>query len=412
MWGGGARSQNPRVTPPLAKNTKPPITGEMAELALAASYAVMAPVGLTYAFLFLGRGVLSPFAPLWLEARGLSGVALAVALAAPGLARLPLAPLIVIGADRFRTQRTAIILLALLCACALALMSVVSWPWLLGLCWFVASSTSVAAQPFTDVAALEATKGRGWTYGRMRAVGSIAYAVANLAGGALVRILGPFAAIAWSFCASLATAAAARTLAPTLSPPLVSGPVVLTRAFWRIAAPLGLIQGAHAFFYVYATLIWRDQGLDGARIGLLWSIAVGSEILFLALAEAARRRFGDWGLLRVSAVSGVVRWAMSGSLPDFGWQVAAQALHGLSFSTAFFAALHLLEQATPPGQVRKAQSVCAAFAGGFCVGLLTLFCGVLREDLGTSGFFVMAAVSAVALPFLAEGRSRPESAAS
>lgn len=370
---------------------------------------ILVPIASTYVFLFLGRGVLSPFTPLWLEARGLTGAGLALALAAPSLVRMAITPALVAGLDQLRLQRTGIAVLALACAAALAVMATASSPLMLGASWFVAASASVAAQPLTDVMALEAAKGRSWTYGRVRALGSAAYAAANLLGGVLVRVIGPFAAVAWSFAASLATGAAALTLPPAPSPPAGSpGRAVLRAAFWRVAAPLGLIHGAHAFFYGYATLIWRDHGLDGARIGVLWSVAVLSEIVFLSLAETARRRLTDWGLLRLSATAGVVRWLIAGSLPDFGWQVAAQSLHGLSFSAAFVASLRLLEQTTPPHQVRKAQSVCAGFAGGLCVGLLTLAGGALREHIGASGFFVMAAVAALALPALG---SRPAQSA-
>lgn len=364
--------------------------------------AALPPIAFTYVFFFLGRGVLSPFTPLWLEARGLSGIGLAIALAAPSLARLALAPAIIAGIDLFRFQRSGIIALALVCAGALALMTVASSPWSLGLCWFVVASTSAAIQPLADVVALASTKGRIWTYGRVRALGSAAYAVANLAGGGLVRMMGPFAAIAWSFWTCVATAAAARALpaAPRPAPRAEAGRVVLTRAFWRVAGPLGLIQGAHAFFYGYATLIWRDQGFDGLRIGVLWSTAVVSEILFLAMAETVRRRIGDWDLLRLSALCGVARWLLAGALPDFGWQLLAQSLHGLSFSAAFVAALRLLEQTTPPEAIRKAQSVCAGFASGFCVGALTLLGGALRSELGAGGYTAMAVIAALAFPAL------------
>lgn len=370
------------------------------------------PIAATYVFLFLGRGVMSPFTPLWLESHGLAGFALALALAAPGLARPVIAPAIVAGVDRFPLQRTGIALLALLCAAALAMMALAPTPWLLALCWFVAASASAAAQPLTDVAALSAAREKGWTYGRLRSLGSAAYAVANLAGGALVRLAGPVAAILWSIGANVATGLAARSMTPVSAPPRSpAGSAVLARGFWRIAAPLGLIQGAHAFFYGYGTLVWRDQGLDGVAIGLLWSVAVGSEILFLSLAETARRHWGDWGLMRISAVAGVVRWLGAALLPGLGWQMAAQALHGLSFSAAFFAALHLLDGVTPPDRVRSAQSVCAGFAGGFCVGAITLGCGALRDAFGSGGFLVMALIAALALPMLAARPPAPQAAA-
>jgi len=378
-----------------------------------AQSGVLVSIGLVYVALFLGRGVASPLMPLWLDSRGLSGGALAVVLAAPSLARLLTGPAIALAANRLPLQRSGLVWLGGAIGLGFVLLGVSRTPWVLGLAWFLAATASAACLPLIDVMALMAVRTSAWTYGRMRALGSAAYAVASLAGGFALKLFGPMALLVWSLAAAALFTLSARALPPVrvAEQPSPTGGVVATLrrllakpSFVRATIVLGLIQGSHALFYGFSSLLWRDQGFDGAQIGSLWGASVVAEIVFLMVADRARDVFGDWGLLRIGAAVGVARWAAMALSPNFGIQLLLQVLHALSYSATFVAALHLIGRKFSAQDGRVAQSLSAAAAGGFGVGVVMLFCGGLYSRMGAGAYLAMAGLSGLAI--LAIGRRR------
>lgn len=370
-------------------------------------------IGLVYVALFLGRGVASPLMPLWLDSRGLSGGALSVVLAAPSLARLLTGPAIALAANRLTLQRSGLVWLGGAIGLGFALLSASRTPWVLGGAWFVAATASAACLPLIDVMALAAVRSGAWTYGRMRALGSAAYAVASLAGGFALKLFGPTALLVWSLAAAVMMTLSAKALPPVRVAEQIapSGGAIETLRrllsrpeFGRATIVLGLIQGSHALFYGFSSLLWRDQGFDGVQIGSLWGASVVAEIVFLMVAERARDACGDWGLLRIGAAAGLARWAAMALSPDFGIQLLLQGLHALSYSATFVAALHLIGRKASAEDSRVAQSMCAAVAGGFGVGVVMLFCGGLYNRMGAGAYLVMASLSGLAM--LAIGRRR------
>ena len=70
----------------------------------------------------------------------------------------------------------------------------------------------------------------------------------------------------------------------------------------------GLIQGTHAFYYGFSTLLWRREGISEPMIGVLWGVGVAVEVCFMWFAEPWRRKVGPERLLVLGGAAAVIRW--------------------------------------------------------------------------------------------------------
>src|SRR6266567_1955927 len=188
-----------------------------------------------YAAMFVFAGIVMPFFPVWLQAKGLD------------------------------SRATGIVPILL----AVALASVATAP----------------ALPLTDAYALKGLGLRGRAYGPVRLWGSVAFVAANLGAGLVVDRIAPIHII-WLLVAALVmVAAVSLALRPLAAAPppreelsVPGRKLLLSPGFWAITAAASLIQASHAVYYGFSVLDWRAKGLDATSIGGLWGLAVIAEI--------------------------------------------------------------------------------------------------------------------------------------
>jgi PPP family 3-phenylpropionic acid transporter len=364
-------------------------------------------LGLFYATLYISTGVSSPFIAVWFKARGLSGGAIGAILALPLLARVVTGPALAIWADRFRLRRTAILIMAGVSAALYGAMMAVggfwAWLWL----WFLAATLFGACSPLTDVIVLRRAAQDGFAYAFPRGIGSAAYIVGNIGCGALPAPFGAGVVMLWITAAAVLSV----VLAPLLLPPEPVrhatapfadrfggvGALVRDPLFMLMVVSVGLIQGAHAFYYSFSTLVWRAQGISPAVIGLLWGVGVGVEVAFLWFGEGWRRRLGAERLLILGGAGAAVRWTAFAFSPPVWLLFPLQALHALSFTSTFIASLQLVERLSPPESASAAQTLNAALYSGLLIGGATLASGPLFDRFGALGYLAMSAMAGVGL---------------
>ena len=278
-------------------------------------------LGLFYGAIFIGTGVSSPYLPVWFAHHGLSGSRIGLILSLPMLARAFTAPLLAVWADSFRLRRTALILLSLGVTVAYVLMVApggFAW-WTV--VWFAASSMYSTLSPLADVITLRRARIDGFNFGWPRGIGSAAFIVGNVAMGAILTRGSPDVVLVWMVAAIAATALAARFLLPP-DPVQEEGHAAgfadrmaglsgLLRdpAFMTAVVSAGLIQSAHAFYYGFSTLAWKQQGIAENLTGVLWATGVTAEIVFMWFLEPWRRRIGPRNLLMLGGAAAVVRWS-------------------------------------------------------------------------------------------------------
>ncbi|RAK60646.1 MFS transporter [Phenylobacterium hankyongense] len=366
-------------------------------------------LGLFYGTIFVGTGANSPYMPVWFAHHGLSGAQIGLILSLPMLARVFTAPLLAVWADSFKYRRTGLILLSLAVAIAYALMALpfgFAW-WMV--VWFAASSMFPTLSPLTDVIVLSRARKDGFNYGWPRGIGSAAFIVANLGMGALLARGSPELVLVWITAAVTLTAVGARLLLP---PDLVHeaghvpaagermaglGGLLRDPAFLTAVLAAGLIQSAHAFYYGFSTLAWKQQGIPEHVTGMLWAVGVTAEVGFLWFMEPWRRRVGPRNLLVLGGAGAVVRWGALAFSPPLWALFPLQTLHVLSYAATFLASLQLVERLSTPRNATAAQAINSALSGGVLSGLATLGSGWLFDRFGAHGYLLMAAMTAAGL---------------
>jgi PPP family 3-phenylpropionic acid transporter len=366
-------------------------------------------LGLFYSAIFIGTGAAMPYMPVWFERHGLSGAQIGVILSAPMLARAVTAPGIAVWADSFAMRRTALAWMAGVAALSYALLAAPFGFWWWFAVWFAASSTIATMSPLTDVITLARARIDGFNYGWPRGLGSAAFILANVGVGALLSHGSPQLVLIWVVAAAALACVAAPLLLPgdrvhadgsslRLSERLGGlGALLRDPIFMTVVISSGLIQSAHAFYYAFSVLVWKEQGIPSSLAGALWGVGVAVEVGFLWFMEPWRRALGPRRLLVLGGAAGLVRWTALAFAPPLWMLFPLQALHALSFAATFMAALRLVERLSTPANASAAQSINSALSGGVLSGLATLASGWLFDRGGASGYLVMAAMSAAGL---------------
>ncbi len=378
-------------------------------------------LGCFYGATFLAAGVKTTYLPVWLDWRGLTAGDIGLIASAPMFLRIIAAPAIGYAADVTGQHRRVVIGLAWL---ALALTSLLLgagsfWPILMVA--LLLSLASTALIPLTETLAMASVKRSGLDYGRMRLWGSLTFILAGFAAGFGVDYFGP-ASVLWLLMISGAiTGLAAHALpqpeqaepandsaasvSPSAAPPVTRSRIskadvvalLTSRPFLWVLAAVGTVQAAHAVFYVFGLLHWRQQGISSVMASTLWMIGVITEIVLFAYSGAVVRAMGAGGLVLAGAVASVVRWCAMATDPGLGWLCVLQALHGLTYGATHLGAVHLIASIVPPGQAGTAQAIYSSATSGIAMALATLLAGALYPVYGGGAYIAMAAISLLGL---------------
>ncbi len=361
-----------------------------------------------YWAIFLIVGLQTPFLPLWLDSRGLSVAEISIAGALPLFVRIVATPTVAYLADRSGDHRRVVIILAWSGLACTVLLSQSTHLWPIILLTMLMMLTTSSIMPLTETLAMRAVRAHGLDYGRMRLWGSISFIVATLVGGAAIeRWTG--SAVIWLIIGAVAmTALAAHTLprpdhaAGSLnSRPRISrtdvAELITSPLFLLFLAAAGLVQAAHAVFYVYGVLHWRGLGLSATWTGILWAIAVIAEILLFARSGAVLKVLSPLGLIALGACAAIVRWIAMAFDPPLAALIVLQILHALTFGATHIGTVHFIAQNIPAERAGTAQALQASVTAGIAMGGATLLAGQLYGPFGAKSYLAMAVLGALGL---------------
>lgn len=362
-----------------------------------------------YVAMYFGTGVSLPYIGTYLRDRGMSGAAIGLILAIPMLARPFTGPALAVWADGFTLRRSPMILLSLGAGLGYAALLIAPGALGLAIAWFIGQTLLSTVSPLVDVMALRRARAESFNYGLPRGTGSTAFIVANLIMGVVLTVAVPAVIPIWIAASAFLTAVAARVVIPA-DPVHTEGAKPIGADRWRGLGALlkdhsfllavvtaGLIQGAHAFYYGFSTILWRGQGISEPVIGLLWGVGVAAEVAFMWFLEPWRRRIGPEKLMILGGIAAVLRWLAYAFSPPLWLLFPLQGLHALTFAASFLASLRLIEKLTPPANASAAQALNSALSGGFTLGIATLLAGPLFDASNAFGYLAMAAMAALGL---------------
>jgi PPP family 3-phenylpropionic acid transporter len=177
------------------------------------------------------------------------------------------------------------------------------------------------------------------------------------------------------------------------------GALLRLPAFRRVVLVAALILGSHAMHDGFAMIRWRAAGIMPGTAGLLWSEAVAAEVVvFLLIGRPLLDRLGPGGAAMLTAAAGVLRWTVSAETAALPALAMIQPLHGLTFALLHLACMRHLAETVPSRLSATALTLYGTVGIGAASALLTLASGVLYGAVGAGGFWVMAALCAIALP--------------
>jgi PPP family 3-phenylpropionic acid transporter len=363
-----------------------------------------ARVTLVMSCLYGTTGVILTFLPRWLSVeRDLNGAEIGAVLALAQCSRIVIGPAIAFWADGAADRRTPMRILAFAAVASYAAFFFLAHNFIsLLLLGFLALSMSQAVTPLVEGALLRATALGKFSYGFGRGIGSVSFIIANVAGGILVSRFGVGAVVVWVL-SGLAATALTSLLALDRDPPQVHAQamtraaraaathtLIRNRRFITLIVACGLIQGSHAFYYGFSTLVWRAQGVPADMVGFLWGFGVSVEVAFLWSLPFFERRIAPEMLIMLGAAGGVVRWALLGVVSAGPWLWPLQGMHALSFAAAHIGAMRLLYREAPENAAAMAQTLYSTLSSGILLGISTLLSGFLFDRVGALGYWAMA----------------------
>ncbi|MEL6378277.1 MAG: MFS transporter [Pseudomonadota bacterium] len=366
-------------------------------------------------FVFLG--VLLPFFSGWLALAGFSPSAIGLINGIALALRLVCAPIIARLADQHKDKRKPLLWMTMVSAVAAGLTLMGGHIILIA----VGAAGMIFAfglmVPLIDSLVLRADRNGLVVYGPIRAVGTLAFLLANVTLGYYFREAG-FSPVAMVlFLAALAGVGVTLILPPFADaatpqdteqdkPPggrasvfwdealrLVSNPVFLIALF-----AAGLTQAGHAVYYAYSVLHWPTLGYSPLTIGWLWAVGVMAEIVLLTTARPLAKRLGVARLLAIGALAAGVRWAGTASEPTLPLLFCLQMLHALTFGAAYLGAVEFVDRAVPVRLVNTGMVVFSTTGVGALTGVATIIAGYVFERAGPAwAYGLMSALGFSAL---------------
>jgi MFS transporter, PPP family, 3-phenylpropionic acid transporter len=369
---------------------------------------------LLYAVMYAAFGVASPFLPTFITARGLPPEQLGLVLGAGTAVRLLTAPLAGRLGDSIQALRVVLVV-----STALAASVTLGYLPAHGFWTFLAISLLHAASlaPITilaDALALGSASPppgsgrRGFEYGWVRGTGSAAFIVGTLLSGRAVSAF-DLDVIIWLQALLLGAAALAATLVPELihnrtadevrAPVRGVLPLLRLPLFRNLVLVAALILGSHAMHDAFAVIRWRTAGISPVTASVLWSESVAAEVfVFFIIGPALIRRLTPAGAIATAALAGMLRWTVMAQTSDVIALALVQPLHGITFALLHLACMRLIACTVPQGLEGTAQAIYGTVGIGAATAVLTLVSGGLYARLGAQGFWVMAALCALAFP--------------
>ncbi|MBS0533632.1 MAG: MFS transporter [Proteobacteria bacterium] len=354
-----------------------------------------------YAALFILSGIVLPFFPLWLEAKGIDAALIGVILAAPQVVRFFAIPLVTAHVDRRDAPRGTIVTLSALAAVGYALVASVEGSIAILCAYALTSFASTPVMPLLEAYTLRGLGARGRAYGPVRLWGSVAFIVGLFGAGFAADMLSPrnliwliVAASAAALVMAVNLAAVSTGEAEPAAMPRAPKRLLRDRAFLIVAVSAGLTQASHAVYYGFSALDWRQAGLDGTAIAALWALGVIAEIILFALSTRLPAFLTPSMLLTVGGAGAVLRWTVMAFDPPVAMLPLLQLLHAMSFGMTYLGALFFTHRHAPPGQAATAQGYLAVVLG-VTAAFATGISGWLYGAFGDKAYAAMALVAIV-----------------
>ncbi len=356
-----------------------------------------------YFFYYATVGAFMPYWSPYLEARGFSATQIGIAYALSGCSRAAMPYLWGWLGDRngrkIQLVRQASVV-SLVLFLLIPFMQGVTHILLAMLAYNLFWQALISQFEAVTLAHLEHT---GGDYSRVRLWGSVGFVLAVLSLGPLLDLWG-ILPLPWLVGVLFAGMAAASFLVPEIKAlphdadaPLASIAQVIKRPE-VIALMLACLcsQMSFAPYYNFFTLFLERHGHARSLAGVLWAIAVVTEIIMFIYMRQVIVRFGARQLLLAALATTVLRWLLTVCLVDnLAALVLIQMSHALTFGVYHACAMHYVYRLFPGRLQGRGQALYNASAYGVGGSLGSLGAGAIWDHLRPEATFLVAALVAL-----------------
>ncbi len=357
-------------------------------------------LSLFYAAYFAMIGILMPFWPVWLEAKGLTPANIGLVIGSATFVRVFFNPLVAHVADRRGTRQPIIALMAVFAVIFFSLFFVTNNFWPILLVTILFSSCWGAMQPLGESLTMLSAKENGFEYGRVRLWGSLAFIATAIIAGRVLSDTTPDAIMVMIF-ASVVLMFAVTLFLPNMRTSKATGssfpiaPLLCNKAFLLVLIAAALIQSSHAVYYGFGTIHWQKVGISDTVIGVLWAEGVIAEVILFSMGAAVLRCTGPMQLIILGGAAGILRWLGTGLDDSLPALFILQALHGLTFGATHLGVIYFISDKVPEELSATALSLYSVVVMGLAMGLMVMASGQLYGALGGQAYFVVAVMAAI-----------------
>ncbi|MEL5849511.1 MAG: MFS transporter [Candidatus Igneacidithiobacillus chanchocoensis] len=271
-----------------------------------------------------------------------------------------------------------------------------------------------AALPLVDTFSMAWAERHGRRYGRIRLWGSIGFIALSLGMGALVAQWGLQSFLPTITVFLLVVVVASRYLPLQDHHPQQAGqgqgaflPALRDSRLWFFLAAGILEQSSHGVYNAFYSIYVEQHGHGSFSVGVLWALAVCTEVLFFWFGERILARWGIALCFSLAFVLTALRWIVIAWWPGFVWIVLVQTLHAASYAAFHLAAIHWVFTRFSPALRARGIALYASLVYGLGGGLGSLGAGWAWSHWGGSGAFLAAGIVSAGAGFLLFGMFRP-----
>ncbi|RYF09994.1 MAG: hypothetical protein EOO40_05920, partial [Deltaproteobacteria bacterium] len=338
-------------------------------------------------FNYLVSGLIGPFMSPLLLAQGFSHGQVSLIVAGSNVC-CTIMPLVAgrIAENYQQTRRVVAAASVLMLLASVCLWLVVSFrerhphssPLLFVGCFLALSLCRAPLGSLLDSVAMQVSRSRPGSYGRIRMCGSLAFAVAasaagyTLGDGHLRRFFPALCLLAALTTVMAHVLPEERRDRPRQASDRAGFWRSLRRPFWFFIAATMLHWCAFSPYQYGFSLYLQEQAFSSRVTGALWSLAVLAEVVCFALCPLVLRTIRPYHALGLAFAASGVRWMLLGTAPALPTIVVAQLLHGPGFALYISAALQILSSTAGGRFSSSFQGLYATMVSGLaaCVGTL------------------------------------------
>jgi len=360
-------------------------------------------------FFYTGIATFGPYLGYWLTLRHLTNQQIGFLFSIGPLLGLIIQPMWGMIGDRYGAQKMTLVICGLMAPLiAFGYRNGVGFP------YYVATAVGLALfsapmGPISDAMIVAHAKKHGQSYGGIRVLGSLSYAVAVSPIGILYGHLGVKTMFIVYLLVMLVVLCTVYPLerAKVNRGSLFHGvqQLLSNRSFLLfLALTLLVALGQQSYSVFYSVYLAHLGGHVSERIGILYAIAAATELPFFIFSSRWIEKYGFNIILAVAAFVGAIRWLVLSLEPSYTILLLNQLLNGVTYALFYAAGVNFAYEISPQNVKTTAQTVFtvvylnianlfASNGGGWLIdhrGFVPLYRLVSMASLaGSLGFIVL-----------------------